>query len=640
MAPRTVLEFRNARALTPYKPEAWLSALKTHCLIDRYPNIYTGLRFGFPAGLPPLPRTFTPPNSQTIIDHQRTFEEIISKEFQKGRYIGPFSGSEVQDTLGNFQTSPLSLIPKPGKPGKFRLVQNLSFPHSPLHGPTSVNSHIDSNNFPTSYSTFPIVCGLLASLPRGSQAAVRDVAEAYRTVPLHPSQWHAFVVRLSENQFAIDSSLCFGFTASGGIYGTIGQAGTDIMRAQGIGPILRWVDDHLFIRLPIAALPTYNAERAITAQHIRSQPNPTIKGGRSWFAGGTACDGSKDEHDDDHAFPLKDLSTSSPRPIPDRAFTYNLSDIDRVSDSLGIPWEASKDIPFSARPIFIGFTWDLDARTVELAEPKRLKYVKAIDDWSTRRMHALEDVQKLHGKLVHAALIFPEGRPFLANLEAMLGIFGNQPFKPRTPPRGTLEDLIWWRRKLVSPPVPARIPSPQPVTILQAFSDASSSTGIGITLNGRWRAWYLRPGWNSDGRDIGWAEAIGLEFLVLAILHAGASNLHFQVRGDNQGVVEGWSRGRSRNHPTNEAFKRIYSALDQSNCTLHTKYLQSTANPADPLSRRIHPPLCFLLPPIHIPPALGNLILDFNDPTVPIGTFKLSQTEAPPPPGPRPHRVC
>ena len=215
-------------------------------------------------------------------------------------------------------------------------------------------------------------------------------------------------------------------------------------------------------------------------------------------------------------------------------FTYNMSDIDNISQELGIPWETSKDIPFSSTPLFIGFIWDLDCRTVQLSEPKCMKYITAIDNWSLSCTHVLEDVQKLHGKLVHAALIFPEGKPYLTSLERMLGIFGDEPFKPRTPPRGTMEDLKWWQDKLSSPSIPRPIRSPQPILDLQAFSDASSSIGLGITLGDRWRAWFLRPGWASDGRDIGWAESIGLKLLVNTILRAGTSNCHFPVHCDNQ----------------------------------------------------------------------------------------------------------
>lgn len=535
----------------------------------------------------------------------------MQKEFAKARYLGPYSQAEIESTLGPFQTAPMSIVPKPGKPGKFRLIQNLSFPHSNLPVP-SINSLTNPNNFPSPYSTFEIVSLVLSSLPPGSQGAIRDVAEAYCTVPLHPSQWHALVVRLSESHFAVDTSLCFGFGPSGGIYGSIGSAGTDIMRHAGIGPILRWVDDHLFIRIPITALNQYNKTRLETAQQIRVTGQPSVNGGRCFFTGSTLPDGRTEEYDEDCSSPLRNLSTQSLRPPTDRAFCYNLDDVDRISAELGIPWEPSKDIPFCDAPTFIGFVWDLSKRTVQLTDSKRAKYIDALSAWTLRRTHTLDDVQSILGKLMHVCQIYPDGRPYLVNLEAMpvVPIFGNTPYMPRTPPQGTPDDIKWWLYRLTFPPPPPAIPSPQPILDPLAYSDASTSFGIGISLNGQWRAWRLLPPWRGSRRDIGWAESVGFELLILSTLHTGASGVHFQVFGDNQGIVEAWRRGRSRNRPTNEVFKRIHAALDHSHCAVHTRYVPSADNPADPLSRRIYPPMDLLIPAFPISEQLRPFIVN------------------------------
>ena len=138
------------------------------------------------------------------------------------------------------------------------------------------------------------------NIPPGSQGAVRNVAEAYRTIPLHPSQWHTLVVRLSESEFAVDSATCFGFRPLGGLYGKVGNTGIDIMHASGIGPILRWVDDHLFIRIPSSTLMSYNQLRNDTATHGGHK----TKGGQSWFAGSSLADDQIKEFNEDHTFLL------------------------------------------------------------------------------------------------------------------------------------------------------------------------------------------------------------------------------------------------------------------------------------------------------------------------------------------------
>ena len=40
---------------------------------------------------------------------------LRNKEFKRGRYIGPCTCQEVESLIGPFQSSPLSLIPKPSK---------------------------------------------------------------------------------------------------------------------------------------------------------------------------------------------------------------------------------------------------------------------------------------------------------------------------------------------------------------------------------------------------------------------------------------------------------------------------------------------------------------------------------------------
>lgn len=96
------------------------------------------------------------------------------------------------------------------------------------------------DDFTAPFSTFPIVSLLLSYLPPGLQGAVRDVAEAYHTIPVHLSQWHGLIVRLSDSHFTVDTALCFCFASSAGIYGSVANAAVDIMRFIGIGPILQY----------------------------------------------------------------------------------------------------------------------------------------------------------------------------------------------------------------------------------------------------------------------------------------------------------------------------------------------------------------------------------------------------------------
>src|SRR5882762_11845028 len=147
--PRTVLSHRQHEPLTPLRPTAWHEALVHMNLEHKYPCLMHLLTHGFNAGIPHILITYTPSNNLPTYEHLCTFQDIVNNEFRKGRYIGPFSHNELISFIGDFQTSPISMVPKPGKPGHFHLVQNLSYPHIPQGFVSSINHNIDSDLYPS-----------------------------------------------------------------------------------------------------------------------------------------------------------------------------------------------------------------------------------------------------------------------------------------------------------------------------------------------------------------------------------------------------------------------------------------------------------------------------------------------------------
>ena len=568
---RGALELRRNQALTPYRVDAWESFLLQCNLLVKYPNLISSLRFGFDAGIHPILHTYTPPNSTTLLLHPEAYRDMVSNEFQKGRYISPCSRHEVESLIGPFQSSPLSWVPKAGKPGKYRAVHNFSFPHYPSPLFASINSSINPDMFPCIWGTFATICFTISNLPPGSQAAIRDVAEAYRTIPVIADQWPGLVVKLlDEDEFAINTCDNFGLSSAGGIYGGLRDAMLDIFRAQGIGPSSKWVDDHIFFRFPRKFSPpplatstnTFSGEYLTTYNLMRQRWHSTImlnggrqqSGSRFWYQGESMPDDSPAEFDEDAAHPMVDFSSLPNCSSIDSQFTYCDVDIDNISEQLGIPWEPSKTVPFSSSVQYLGFDWNLVERTVAITEKKKDKYRSAIKEWLPRATHTLEEAQKLYGKLLHASLVLPAGRAYLTSLEGLMASFNQNPFVPHHAPRHTLADLSWWLDTLNSPRTSHPIPGPANVIDKHAFSDASSGFGIGITIGIKWRAWRLVPGWKADSRDIVWAEAVGFELLARTLCAESKPGQYFRVFGDNKGVVEGWWKGRSRNWETNKVF--------------------------------------------------------------------------------------
>jgi hypothetical protein len=260
---RNVLKLRKLRALTPYNPQAWVSLLSAANLMAKYPSLSRNLRTGFFLHYPIINITQPPPNKSSISDLQNYFDEAVQHEIVRQHYLGPFSRHVIESLISPFQSSPFSMIPKPGRPDRYRILQNYSYPYStsPSQPNASINSFINSDDFPTTWGTFSVISLLIHQLPLNSQVATRDVAEAYRTVPLHHSQWPGAVARIGHDSFCIDTATCFGSSPSAGTYGVVADAGADLFRSQGIGPLAKWVDDHIFFRVPCTHLLEYNQQR-------------------------------------------------------------------------------------------------------------------------------------------------------------------------------------------------------------------------------------------------------------------------------------------------------------------------------------------------------------------------------------------
>jgi hypothetical protein len=257
-----VLMLRKSNVLTPYKAQAWQQLLSHYNLLDKYPCLSHQIQYGFDAGICSISKTFTPENSPTLHTHSDEYFQILDRELSTGHYIGPLSQFEVEHLLGPFQTSPLSLVPKSGRSGRCHAVHNFSYPHSSSPTILSINYTIDSNLFPCTWGTFSTLCYLVWNLPSGSQASVCDMAEAYQTIPITPEQWPGLVVKLrDDNQFTINTNNNFGLTSAGGVHGNLGDAAVDIFQASGIGPVSKWVDDHIFIRILCKHLPAYNEKQ-------------------------------------------------------------------------------------------------------------------------------------------------------------------------------------------------------------------------------------------------------------------------------------------------------------------------------------------------------------------------------------------
>ena len=159
---RHALMQRGCKLLTPYNSGAWVEQLSSLGLWERYPSLVQGFMEGFDLGMPSIQGAYVPLNHSSITSLHNVYSNIIDNKFSSGQYIGPFSRCQLEQILGLFQSSLLSLVPKTLKPGKYRTPHNFSHPHNHLSGIASINSHINSDSFPCTWGTFATIALIIA----------------------------------------------------------------------------------------------------------------------------------------------------------------------------------------------------------------------------------------------------------------------------------------------------------------------------------------------------------------------------------------------------------------------------------------------------------------------------------------------
>lgn len=515
---------------TPLQADEWEEALRKANVYEEFSDVVAGLHNGFrmAPAFAPLKHTFSPPNHRSSTDAPHVISAHIQDELSKRRYVGPFSRHTLQSLIGPFRFSPLGIVPKPNS-SELRIIQDFSYP---LHDPhnTSVNSEINPEDFPCEWGFFQDIATIVADAKPGTQAATFDVDAAYRNIPVHPSD-RAHTVVMWEDLFYVDLNVPFGATSSGGIFGRVADALVTILAAKGIGPIKKWVDNFVFFRTPIPSM------------------NPP-------------------------------------------AFAYNEESIYQIGTTFGLPWKKKKTRPFSNTFIYLGFLWDIQARTVAIPEPKKAKYLDRLKLFAEGNRASRELAEKVLGTLVHCALAVPTGRSRLPSFASYTASFGylDNPHALRTIPTPVRDDIAWWSQTLSTPFCGSRISTPPPPVDLDFWVDASTSFGIGIILQGEWCNFQLLPGWKTRGRDIGWAEMVAVELGILWLVAQGVSDVNVILQSDNTGVIGSLELGRSRSVAQNMVIRRISGLLTTHSISITSRYVASSNNLADLPSRGKEPP--------------------------------------------------
>lgn len=520
--------------------------------------------------------------SQTLSLHQR---KKYKEEERLGRISRGYTKKELEDTIGYFRTAPLSVAES--RPGKLRAITNHSYPFTryPIDlktlprnsnnkiiinpSVTSINSVIDTTQFQCEWGTFYECLLIVAEAPPLTQAAIFDVDAAFRNIPTHPSVRRFTAVMVGE-LIHLDNCLNFGAAPSPGIWGRVADAMAAILRKKGVNRLVKWVDDFVFFRSVDCSLGSDKVENVILFR-----------------------------------YPTRTSSNSSV------SYSYDEGLVWDTAETLGWPWAPSKFVPFASSFMYIGFSWDLVVKTVQLPEPKKTKYRAKLDAWQKGEKRSRAEAESLIGTLNHVCLVVPWGRPYLVNLYKFRGSFkDNQSSLTRHTIAAALSnDILWWSSLLEKDFVGMNIIKPPQISPdISIFVDASTSWGIGIILNNKWLAFEFKDGWKSDGREIGWAEMVAIDLALRTLRASKYSNVHVRIHSDNMGVVGALQAGSSRGSKQNEVLKEIVSFMMNNDLWITTEWVSTSANPADGPSRGVFPDRKLL----HAyPPAIPSYLKTF-----------------------------
>lgn len=225
--------------VTPLRWRAWEMELLEHPDRVWAELLVRGIRDGFRLG------------------HDQTRVELVCKKgtmygaSQHGKVISDYLEKEVRERrvwrmdevvqATDVQLSPFGVIPKKGKPGKWRLIVNLSAPEG-----SSVNDGISKELSGVEYTSVDEVARRVQELGAGAKLAKADVKAAYRNVPVHPRDRWLLGMEWEGVKY-VDGTLPFGLRSAPLLFTALGDAIEWVAVRKGAVWIRHYIDDFVVV---------------------------------------------------------------------------------------------------------------------------------------------------------------------------------------------------------------------------------------------------------------------------------------------------------------------------------------------------------------------------------------------------------
>ena len=201
-------------------------------------NIIDGFTFGFQLHFDGSDIKLDSRNSSSATLNPKHVDDKLQNELALGRIAGPFD----TPPLANFKSSPLALREKHDL-GKYRLLHNLSFPYDDR----AVNFNIPRACSTVQYASLATAISHIQDLSPGVFLAKSDISDAFRLIPLHPSNYNLTGFHW-KNSYWVDLCLPMGCASSCKIFESFSSALAWILTHKlGVGRMVKVLDDFLFL---------------------------------------------------------------------------------------------------------------------------------------------------------------------------------------------------------------------------------------------------------------------------------------------------------------------------------------------------------------------------------------------------------
>ena len=259
-----------ANIVTPLILKTWEAELASHPNPQFRDFILQGIQKGFRIGFEArnIQLKSCTANKKSAQDHPIVVQDYLAHEEAAGR-IGSLAA--YPHLAEKCHISPFGVIPKKAKPGKWRLILDLSSP--PGH---SVNDGIDRELCSLSYTSVDEVADSTLQIGRGTLLAKVDIRQAYRNVPVHPDDRYLLGMTWRQEVF-IDKVLPFGLRSAPLTFSAVADALQWIIQQKGVCQLFHYLDDFITLGPPNSEICKHNLTTILDTCEALGVPMETDK---------------------------------------------------------------------------------------------------------------------------------------------------------------------------------------------------------------------------------------------------------------------------------------------------------------------------------------------------------------------------